>query len=69
MIHRTMGNARLTGVARLTSSAGKRVCVRPADGVLYQNENIMIFAPTLRYSCLYFVSISFKNYPYFVLKD
>ena len=36
MIHRTMGNARLTGVARLTSSTGKRVWVRLADGALYQ---------------------------------
>jgi hypothetical protein len=31
-----IGNARFTGVARLTSDAGKRVWVRLADGVLYQ---------------------------------
>jgi hypothetical protein len=31
-----VGNARLTGEARLTSSTGKRVWVRLEDGVLYQ---------------------------------
>jgi hypothetical protein len=31
-----VGNARFTGVARLTSSAGKHVWVRPEDGFLYQ---------------------------------
>ena len=31
-----VGNARLTGVARLTSNTGKRVWVRLSDGFLYQ---------------------------------